>query len=133
VVYFSSREGPHQPELVIETSSGVEAGQPDEGAGNISEGLLPDHVALEANYPNPFNLETTIPFSLPRDGQIQLRIYNVRGQLVRTLVSGFQEAGFKRVRWDGRDGERNEVGSGTYFVRLEVGKQRLVQKITLQK
>jgi hypothetical protein len=132
VVHFSSKEGPHQPELVIETSSGLEAApqQPDR---NISEGLLPERVALESNYPNPFNLETTIPFNLPQDGMIKLRVFNIRGQQVRTLLSGFQEAGFKRVRWDGRDDDGIEVGSGIYFVRLEVGKQILVHRITLQK
>jgi hypothetical protein len=135
VAYYSSREAPNKPELVIELASGLQAAKFIEGA--LSErdlaGVLPERVELEANYPNPFNLETVIPYTLPENGKIQLRVYNIRGQLVRTLVNGFEEAGFKRARWNGRDDDGIEVGSGIYFVRLEVGPQILVHRITLQK
>ncbi|MCG8604645.1 T9SS type A sorting domain-containing protein, partial [bacterium] len=88
---------------------------------------------LYANYPNPFNIETTIEYALPKDAKVQLRVFNLRGQLVRVLVDGFQKAGMKRVKWDGRNQDKKVVGTGVYFVRFKVGELRQSRKITLQK
>jgi flagellar hook assembly protein FlgD len=88
---------------------------------------------LYPNYPNPFNAETNIEYALPENAKVKLGIFNLRGQLVKVLVNDEQKAGIKKVRWDGKNGEGKEVGSGVYFLRLEIGEQKLSRKITLQK
>jgi len=80
---------------------------------------LPFATQLEANFPNPFNPSTTIRYSLNQFENVKLTIYNVRGQLVKTLVYGFQEAGRYAVVWQGDDSLGNPVSSGVYFYRLE--------------
>jgi hypothetical protein len=76
--------------------------------------------SLAQNYPNPFNPTTTIEYSIARPGRVTLRVYNVAGQLVRTLVDEPQEPGRVRsVRWDGRNNAGNTVSSGVYLYQLE--------------
>ncbi len=80
----------------------------------------PQNFALLQNYPNPFNPETTIGFDLPRESEVRLEIYNVHGQLLRTLFEGALKAGAWQRVWEGRDADGNEVPSGVYFYRLQV-------------
>jgi flagellar hook assembly protein FlgD len=68
--------------------------------------------------PNPFNPSTTIAYSLPSAGDTTLRIYNTRGQMVKTLVHEQLEAGNHSVTWDGMDDKGKPVASGVYLVRL---------------
>jgi hypothetical protein len=85
-------------------------------------GRLPaQRAALHQNYPNPFNPQTTIAYSTPKPGTARVRIYDVTGRLVRTLVDEAKPAGYHVTTWDGRDDYGTEVGSGVYFVRLEAG------------
>jgi hypothetical protein len=76
---------------------------------------------LAANYPNPFNPETTISFAIPVDTQhaLSLRIYDISGKLIKTLINGEKEPGYHSVIWDGRDEKGKEVSSGAYFYRIE--------------
>jgi hypothetical protein len=74
--------------------------------------------ALLQNYPNPFNPATAITFSVPVNGPVQLSVYSVLGQPVRTLLSGNVAAGSHTVQWDGNDSRGRPVGSGTYFYRF---------------
>jgi hypothetical protein len=80
---------------------------------------LPTEYALHPNFPNPFNPSTTIKYDLKEAGKVSLKIYNVLGQEVRTLVSGAQTAGFKNIAWDGRNNAGQAVSSGIYVYRLE--------------
>lgn len=73
---------------------------------------------LFQNYPNPFNPVTTIAFYLPHSGDIQLEIYDLLGQRIRTLVAGRKIAGLHQVNWDGRDDSGKGVASGIYMYRL---------------
>ncbi len=100
------------------------------GATDVPAGL---RLALEPNYPNPFNPKTTISFTLDRPGPVTLRIYDPRGRVVRTLVRGDLEAGPRRVEWFGDDDRGARVASGVYFYRLEAGGQVLQRKMTLVK
>lgn len=84
-------------------------------------GALPEKSALRGNYPNPFNGETTIEFSLSSAGLTQLEVYNAIGQVVRTLVDGELPAGHHSVRWDGRDEFGRPLGTGTYLYRFRSG------------
>ncbi len=83
---------------------------------------LPREVSLGQNWPNPFNAETIINYQLSiiNSAHTTLKVYNILGEEVRTLVDRRQRAGSYRVVWDGRDGRGREVGSGIYFYRLEV-------------
>jgi len=80
---------------------------------------LPMHLSLGANYPNPFNPQTIIPFSLPRNGFVSLGIYDPRGRMVKELTAGQHPAGSHSLTWNGTDTRGLAVPSGMYFVRLK--------------
>jgi len=84
-------------------------------------------------YPNPFNPATRIDYSLPRDGHLRLRIYDVRGQRVRTLVDERRAAGSGHVMWDGSDDGGRSVATGVYFYEALTGGETKVQKLVLLK
>lgn len=84
---------------------------------------------LKQNYPNPFNPETEIRFSLPIDGTMDLSIFNLQGQHIRTLARGQQTAGLKKVIWDGLDDKGNKVRSGIYLYHLQVKGYSLTRKM----
>jgi hypothetical protein len=83
--------------------------------------IIPEKFELRQNYPNPFNPVCNIEYALPRSSHITLSIYNILGQKVRMLVDEYQSAGYKSIRWDGRDNQGREVTSGIYFYRIEAG------------
>jgi hypothetical protein len=85
------------------------------------------------NYPNPFNPETTIRFHLPVGGLTELGIYNLKGQMVRKLLSSDIVAGTHTVQWDGRDKHNQPVSSGMYLYRIISGKQHCQGKMVLMK
>ncbi len=70
-------------------------------------------------YPNPFNPATTVAFSLPRGGQVEVAVYDLAGRRIRSLASGFLAAGEHQVAWDGRDNRGVALGSGVYLIRLQ--------------
>jgi hypothetical protein len=84
--------------------------------GSISVNIL----ALYQNYPNPFSSETEISFFIEQTGKVDLTIYNVVGQAIKTLVNQVKSAGSYTVRWDGKDKTSNDVAPGIYFCRLVV-------------
>jgi subtilisin family serine protease len=104
--------------------------QPVEETYMIS-GEVPSGYALSQNHPNPFNPSTTISYSLPEAGQVELTIYNVRGQLVRSLVNQALPAGQHGVQWDGCDNRGQRATSGIYFYRLTVNSWSQAKKMML--
>jgi hypothetical protein len=88
---------------------------------------------LEQNYPNPFNPSTTIRFNVLEAGTVQLSIYNLQGQLVRTLVSGQMNPGRHAITWNGRDNAGKVVPSGVYLYKLRVNGFEETRKMTLMK
>ena len=97
---------------------------------------LPTVLELRANYPNPFNPETVIPFRVPASegrGRFRMTIYNATGQAVRRLLDGVLEEGQHEVVWDGRDGNGRSLGSGVYLYRLESSSTALTRQMTLLK
>ncbi len=81
----------------------------------------PEAFALANNYPNPFNPATTIKYALPQAADVELTVYNVVGQVVRTLVAEHQSAGRYVVEWDATNDNGHSLSSGMYFYRLEAG------------
>ena len=94
---------------------------------------VPSSFALNQNFPNPFNPETTILYDLADGARVELDIYNVMGQVVKRLVSEEQAAGRYRVVWDGSDAIGRNVASGVYFYRLNTGQFNAVRKLMLLK
>ena len=88
---------------------------------------------LAQNYPNPFNPSTTIAFSIARDTDVELTIYDVRGALVRTLLDRHSQRGIHRVQWDGRNESGEAVASGVYFYRLNAGSFTSTKKMVMLK
>ncbi len=82
---------------------------------------IPKVFSCAQNYPNPLAFNTTIKYGLPKDSNVKLTIFNLAGQVVRTLVDGQQPAGFKKVRWDGKNSAGMQVPQGIYFYTLEAG------------
>jgi len=96
-------------------------------SGAIEPGiLLPKHISLSQNCPNPFNSTTEIKYTLPIDAWVKLDVYNILGQKVATLVDEEQKAGCRRVDWDG-----SEAASGVYFYLLQVRDLTTVKKMIL--
>ncbi len=92
---------------------------------------VPDRFDLGANYPNPFNPSTVIPFQLPAPTHVRLEVFNVRGQRVTTLVDRVQPAGYHTARWDATDAAGRAVAAGVYLYRLRGGGVSLTQRMVL--
>ena len=107
-------------------------GTGDEGPGTGVD--LPKAFALGQNYPNPFNPSTSISYQLAERADVRLTIHNIRGQVVRELVHGVQEAGTHSVQWNGRDASGETVASGIYLYVLETDKNfRSTRKMVVLK
>jgi hypothetical protein len=99
---------------------------------------LPQGFELSQNYPNPFNPTTTIPFrvwslavGVERPCHTALKVYNILGQLVRTLVDEGKTPGKYEINWDGNDDSGKEVGSGIYFYQLRTRDYTDTKKMVL--
>ncbi|MCD4820050.1 MAG: T9SS type A sorting domain-containing protein [Candidatus Cloacimonetes bacterium] len=92
----------------------------------------PEKLSL-SNYPNPFNPITQINYSLPVDGKIELIIYNIKGQKVKTLINGKAEAGHYNITWNSTDNLGRRVSSGVYFYQLKTAQKTLHKKMLLMK
>ena len=112
---------------------------PNQFANPLVGGVLdiqttPTEFALLQNFPNPFNPETTIGYELAESADVTLQIYNVVGQVVRTLMAAEpQSVGRYQVRWDGIDDRGTPVSSGIYFYQISAGKFQDVRKLMLLK
>ena len=108
----------------------------DDGGQSVedpSEEVLPDNWALGQNYPNPFNPTTTIEFSMPQAAGVTVRVYNVLGQVVKTLVNGTLPPGIHRVQWDATDDTGAGVSSGLYIYRMETEAFQATKTLVLMK
>ena len=98
-----------------------------------AEGIVPAEFALAQNFPNPFNASTTINFQLPLASRVELTVYSISGQRVRTLVNGTLPAGHHRLQWDGRNERGEPVASGAYLYQLLAGDFVATRQLTLLK
>lgn len=101
---------------------------------NIAEDLMPVYEKIEiTNYPNPFNPETTIQFSLPYPGRVKLVVYNIKGQQVKMILNEYKDAGEYLVGWNGTDDNGGIVPSGVYFYNISIDKEVFSGKMLLLK
>ena len=104
------------------------------GAPTTGEQLnIPEISSLYSNFPNPFNPTTTLKYGIAEEGPVTLRLYDVRGRLVRTLVDEIRGPGNYELIWDGTDGAGREVEAGVYLVRLKAVDRMHVQRMMLLK
>jgi hypothetical protein len=94
---------------------------------------IPHEFTLLQNYPNPFNPETTIRYALPKQGKVNLTIYNILGKQVRTLTNTVQESGMYSVVWNARTDRGDLVPTGVYFCVLTTSEKRITQKMVLMR
>ncbi|NIM98111.1 MAG: T9SS type A sorting domain-containing protein [candidate division Zixibacteria bacterium] len=120
-----SREHTVEIYLMVEDPADAE-----DAADNLN---APSSFTLFQNQPNPFNPETRISYYLPRACQVNLSIYNLLGQKVKTLFDGHQDAGMQSLFWDGRSDGGIQLSSGIYFYRLLAGDFRETKKMTLMR
>ncbi len=101
---------------------------PPEGDGNSNNSIIPSEFALEQNYPNPFNPSTIIRYQLPVDSWVTLKVYDILGREVVTLVDGLQVAGHRFVDWNA-----GGLPNGVYTYRLQTGVHSEMKKLVLAK
>ena len=105
--------------------------------GQMTKSLLiegiPGTFALHHNYPNPFNPITIIEYDIPIESDVHLVIYDLLGRQVKTLVNGYQKAGYKSMKWNGTNDQGRMVSAGMYFYHLQSGKFSKVRKMILLK
>ncbi len=90
-------------------------------------------TTLQGNYPNPFNPSTTIRFSLKNDSKVELSVYNVKGQKVRSLTQSMLEKGNHNIVWNGKDQNGQSCSSGVYFYKLKIDNKVLTRKMLMVK
>jgi len=105
----------HNPPLAIETS------------------ISPEQYSLHQNYPNPFNPSTRIEYSIGLESFVDLSVYDVSGNFVKTIVKTFQQNGKHSLQWDGTNEMGNKVPSGIYFIKIKTEKFIQSRKMILLK
>ena len=126
---------PHGSATPLPTAVRLLARNPNalDADGNNELNTIPTEYELTQNFPNPFNPTTTIRYALPEASQVSLKIYNIQGQLVKTLVSDFREAGIHQVVWDGNNEQGQKVASGAYIYRITAGSFVQTRKMIFMK
>ncbi len=123
--------------LLIKEKTELTISGPVSGIYDKEKVNRPEKYILYQNYPNPFNPQTTIEYKIPAAGKVVLKIYNLIGQEVRTLINKEIPAGCHSVVWDGKDNLGNRVSSGVYFYKLDLNNlldiSRQIKKLLLIK
>jgi len=106
---------------------------PKKTTGVQKESTIPKEFALQQNYPNPFNPSTVINYQIPTNSHVTLKVYDVLGKAVATLVNETKEAGNYSVHFSASGGDATKLASGIYFYRLDAGRFSSIKKMTLLK
>ncbi|NWF90605.1 MAG: T9SS type A sorting domain-containing protein, partial [Ignavibacteriaceae bacterium] len=99
----------------------------------MNQQMIPSAFNLFQNYPNPFNPSTRISYSLPQASYVKIKIYDLLGVEVKTLLESEQSAGLYNIQWNGENNFGSKVSSGTYIYRLEAGNFVQSKKMVLLK
>ena len=119
-------DDPVNPVLVVQLN----------GKGNVvsnDDPILPVVTELKSNFPNPFNPSTTISYSIKETAAVRIEIFNIKGQLVRTLVNEVKTAGNYTIDFDGLDNNHRQLASGIYFYRMQAGDYSKTHKMLMLK
>ena len=104
------------------------------GGLNVEEPVtVPGSFTLHQNYPNPFNPVTTLSYDLPEDALVNITIYDIMGQVVRTLINIEQTAGFKSIQWNATNDAGQPVSAGPYLYMIQAGEYKTTKKMVLLK
>jgi hypothetical protein len=98
-----------------------------------SSSALPTEFAIQQNYPNPFNPTTNIKYALPVDGLVKIKVYDMLGREIKTLVNTQQPAGYYTIEWDATNNMGRKVASGVYFYQIEASNFNKTVKMMLMK
>lgn len=101
-----------------------------DGVGLVFDGLPRAGLQVQA-IPNPFNPRTTVAFSLPRRGQVRIKVFDLNGRHLRLLADSEFPAGDHAVNWNGRDDAGRALASGSYLVHLQSGSESSTRKVML--
>ena len=134
--YIEDSANPYTPQIEqqrvliknVLTWFGIAIGVSEKGNEIIN---LPKVFSLSQNRPNPFKERTIISYAIPKKTEVTLQVYNVAGQVVRTLVNGIEEPGYKSVVWNGLAQNQRKVSQGVYFYKLNAGNFRATRKILI--
>ena len=99
----------------------------------VGDNVIPSGTVLNANFPNPFNPETSIKFAIASESQVQVEIYNLAGQKVKTLINERMNPGIYCYVWNGKDDSDKSVTSGVYFYKMKAGNYTSTKKMILLK
>ena len=113
----------HGPLMVTISAEGDESDTPN----------APKETKLFSAFPNPFNPHTNLRYSVREAGEVQLEIYNVKGQMIRSYNSNHSQPGYYQVKWDGRDTNGRQAATGVYFYRMSNGKYTSTKKMVMTK
>lgn len=94
---------------------------------------MPETVVLESNSPNPFNPNTIIKFGLPKSQKVEISVYSLTGEKVRTLINTTMEAGYHTIRWNATDKKGAKVSSGVYIYQMKCGNEIFTKKMIFAK
>ena len=101
---------------------------------DVEDNLYPEVTESNLhNYPNPFNPVTTISYSINETGNVIIEVYNLKGQLVETLVNEVKETGDHSIRWNGSDSSKKPVSSGIYLYKMKTENHSSIKKMILMK
>jgi hypothetical protein len=100
----------------------------------LKDGITtPKVFSLGQNYPNPFNPVTRFNVGIPKTAEVNIRIYDLLGRRIATILNGDQNPGYRTVEWDGKDSRGQEVPTGIYFVRMSSDEFSATQKVLLMR
>jgi len=115
------------------TADVLSSGGADDDPDAVPDGNVPDGLRIDAAWPNPFNPNTNIKYSIPSHSEVLVSIHDLKGRHIRTLVAEAQSAGSYQVMWDGRDDNSQGMASGVYFCRVKAGDEVRRMKLALLK
>ena len=141
-VKLTTEQKHHIASAIDQLESNANLSSAEEIALNVLKSILPERLPTQtqllANYPNPFNPETWIPFQLAQDSTVTAKIYDVTGKQIRMIELGHVTAGNyvesnRAIYWDGRSENGEMVASGTYFYQIQAGDYTDTRKMVILK
>ena len=126
IVFTSASFAADKPHLYMIEHSGT--------LGALEENpSIPNKISISQNYPNPFNPETRFQYNIPVDGVVSIKVYDILGKKIKTLVNQWKSAGVHNETWSGQNDNNQVVSSGVYFYQVKVGDEQITKKMILSK